>query len=175
MSGSILLTGNVSAIPIGNLPFGTDGYDSGVPRKTKTEDRSPAVVAYEAALTARRRARLITIIEDIGSQVLAVEKLGKPQSLLSRLALDPSNRNSKPIGEALAREIEHAAGKPFGWLDEDRERKITTNDLSQDAWGKELLELWPKLSESDHRALCERAAGFLQPRQNREARSRRSA
>lgn len=163
MRESILPISNRNAIPIGNLPFGINAYDGLVSYKNDETGRADQVKAYLDALQKRRAARLRQIIEDMGSQTIAVGTLKKNQGQLSQLA-----RGKKPIGEALARDLELAAGKPFGWLDHDEEQgRRIPKSIAQDAQAKKLWGMWPKLSIPDRRELCAWAAGAL--RRGRDA------
>lgn len=164
----------MNAIPIGNLPFGTAGYDQLVARKSSGKEWPTAVAAELDAVQRRRRQRLLDLIARAGGQTEAIEKLGKTQAQLSQLST-----GRKPIGEALARDLEHRAGKPFGWLDagdsESAIKKATTKSLPDDVYAKKLWALWPKLSVADHRELYGRAAGFLQRHSDDDDGLRRSA
>ncbi len=165
MRPSVLPVGNIPQVPIGNLPFSIGRYDVRVPHKIQDKDPAPQVTAYFEAITARRRERLNGLIREIGGQVKAIERLGKGQSLLSQLST-----GRKDIGESLARDIEHAAGKPFGWLDWDsEEEKRSAKHLPTDPLLRELLSLWPDLSVGDRRELIGRAAGWLQRREDIDA------
>lgn len=111
--------------------------------------------------------RFKELIASAGGQNEAIERLGKGQSQLSQLA-----KGTKKIGEALARDLEAAAGKPFGWLDGIDESHAQKNNKSLpilDAYGKKLFALWPKLTVADRRELYGRAAGFLQRDDDEEA------
>ena len=132
-----------------------------------------SVKEYFTELQRRRRTRLLEPIAFAGGQTEAVEKLGKSQAQLSQLS-----NGKKRIGEALARSLELKAGKPFGWLDATDEKPATKNNnksLPQDAYGRKLLAIWPKLSVADHRELYGRAAGFLRRDSDTGADERRSA
>jgi hypothetical protein len=160
MRRSILPIGYLKAIPIGNLPFGTDAYDVPVVRKSSGKEWPTEVAQQLEALQRRRRARLLELIARSGGQTEAIEALGKTQAQLSQLST-----GRKPIGEALARDIEHRAGKPFGWMDTDDEpiaRKAAPKHLPDDVYAKKLWAIWPRLSVADQRELYGRAAGFLQ-------------
>lgn len=135
------------------------GYDAPVPHKVQEQEGSDSVKEYFTELQRRRRSRLLDLIASAGGQTEAIERLKKSQAQLSQLST-----GKKPIGEALARSLEQAAGKPFGWMDATEERPATKSSktLPQDAYWRKLVAIWPKLTVADHRELYGRAAGFLQ-------------
>lgn len=125
--------------------------------KTIDKGRADQVKAYIDALQKRRAAKLMQIVEDMGGQAIAAVALKKNQGQLSQLST-----GKKPIGETLARDLELAAGKPFGWLDHDEEQgRRIPKSIAQDAQAKKLWGMWPKLSIPDRRELCAWAAGAL--------------
>lgn len=121
----------------------------------------PEVAAQLDAVQRIRRERLLELIAKFGGQAEAIAPLGKTQAQLSQLST-----GRKPIGEALARDIEFRAAKPFGWLDgqDARHGKNNSKYPSDDLYARKLAALWPKLSVADRRELYGRAAGFLQQR-----------
>jgi transcriptional regulator with XRE-family HTH domain len=156
MSQSILPIGHKNTIPIGNLPFGAGRYDSSVPHKTQDKEWSGPVKAYMDEMQSRRQKRFVALVRSFGGQNEAMEKLGKSQSQISQLM-----NGKKPIGETLARDIEHTVGKPFGWLDSDEDGR-TIKNLPQDPLMRELQGLWPQLPFGYRHQLVGRAAGWLQ-------------
>jgi hypothetical protein len=70
---------------------------------------------------------------------------GLEQSFAARLHISPSMwsqiKSSRPIGDKLARQIEHCAGRPPGWLDETRAGAVAPDpaeerfaELARTAW-----------------------------------------
>lgn len=68
-----------------------------------------------------RRANLRRLITEAGSVKEVAESAGTDPNYLSALASDnpPKTQSGRPrgVGDALARKLEKAAGKPPGWLD----------------------------------------------------------
>jgi hypothetical protein len=167
MSASILPVGNVAQVPFGNLPFRAHRYDLDVAHKIQDKEWSGPVKAFIDDLQSRRRARLVLLVEAVGGQVSAVERLGKSQSQLSQLT-----NGKKQIGETLARDIEFAAGKPFGWLDIDESQEKPAErgpKHPQDPAAKKLWNLWPNLDDDirmDLVIMAVNAYGELQRKQD---------
>lgn len=169
MTASVLPSSNKTLVPNGNLPFGKDDYHYVMPNGPK--DLTEPEKEYWAAVYARRRARLLDLIEIVGGQKEAVATWEMNQGLISQLS-----QGKKTIGEALARTIEQAAKKPLGWLDMDEQHgKRIPKHLPQDEYAKQLWAIWSQLSSSDRRALYERAAGWLQRRDADTPEKRRRA
>jgi hypothetical protein len=159
MRAPVLPFDNKSAIPIGNLPFGTDSYPSGVPHQIQDKGLSAPTLAYVNALQDRRRARFLSWVHSVGGQKGAIEKLDKGQAQISQLMT-----GKKPIGETLARDLEYRAKLPFGWLDEEDAVAKKNNSIPQDALTKRLLTTWSQLPPDDRRELAGMAAGLLRRR-----------
>lgn len=115
--------GNIASIPLGHLPLGNREYDGEMPSDEQNR------------LYAARRNRLRFILtEGLLTQTKLAELLDMEANYVSRMVSDGPNR--KNIGEATARAIERAAGKPKGWLDHDGEEIGTTEaeHRSTGAW-----------------------------------------
>ena len=72
----------------------------------------------------RRRNALALFQEFAGSAITGgVAPKGLEQSFAARAQISPSMwsqiKSSRPIGDKLARQLEHHGGKPTGWLDEE--------------------------------------------------------
>lgn len=71
-----------------------------------------------------RRQNAATLFQSYAEQRVAdgVSPKGLEQSFAARLQISPSMwsqiKSSRPIGDKLARQIEHLSDKPVGWLDE---------------------------------------------------------
>ncbi len=62
-----------------------------------------------------RRANLNSLIREAGSRQLFIEKTGKSDAQISQLLSD--GKNSRNVGNRLAREFEELMGKEKGWMD----------------------------------------------------------
>lgn len=75
-------------------------------------------------ITVIRRQNAATLFQSYAEQRVAdgVSPKGLEQSFATRLQISPSMwsqiKSSRPIGDKLARQIEHLSDKPVGWLDE---------------------------------------------------------
>jgi hypothetical protein len=72
----------------------------------------------------RRRNAMALFQEFAGSAITeGVAPKGLEQAFAARAQISPSMwsqiKSSRPIGDKLARQLEHHGGKPAGWLDED--------------------------------------------------------
>lgn len=67
---------------------------------------------YLAEVQAKRRKRLLELVETFDNQYEAAEEIGFSQSFISRLI-----NGHEPFGERLARKIEENFGLDFGSLD----------------------------------------------------------
>jgi hypothetical protein len=76
-------------------------------------------------LSVIRRLNLETLRHDFQTAQIAAgaKAFGLEAAFARQLEISPSQlsqmRKASPIGEKLARQIEHHCGKPKGWLDED--------------------------------------------------------
>lgn len=77
-------------------------------------------------ITLARRQNVVALFQDYAESALAKGSppKGLEQSFAASLQISPSMwsqiKSSRPIGDKLARQIEVAAGRPPGWLDESR-------------------------------------------------------
>jgi len=92
-------------------------------------------------ITITRRQNALALFQAFIEKALAAGAApkGLEQSFAATLEISPSMwsqlKSSRPIGDKLARQIEHHCGKPAGWLDEERE------DATPTAAEKAFLEL----------------------------------
>ena len=82
-------------------------------------------VSDNIAITRRRNAAAL-FQEFLQAEIAAGRPAkGLEQAFAERLQISPSLwsqvKKSRPIGDKLARQVEHHAGKPEGWLDEAHE------------------------------------------------------
>jgi hypothetical protein len=78
-------------------------------------------------ITVTRRHNALALFQDYATKALAAggAPKGLEQSFAASLQISPSMwsqiKASRPIGDKLARQIEATAGRPAGWLDQERE------------------------------------------------------
>ncbi len=78
-------------------------------------------------LTVVRRANALALFQEFAGAALVegAAAKGLEQSFAARVQISPSMwsqvKNNRPIGDKLARQLEHHGGKPAGWLDEEHE------------------------------------------------------
>jgi hypothetical protein len=77
--------------------------------------------------TVLRRRNVLSLFQAFAESAVAtgVAPKGLEQAFAAHVEISPSMwsqiKSSRPIGDKLARQIEQHAGKPAGWLDEERE------------------------------------------------------
>lgn len=75
--------------------------------------------------TVRRRRNALALFQEFAGAALAegAAAKGLEQAFAARAEISPSMwsqiKSSRPIGDRLARQLEHHGGKPAGWLDEE--------------------------------------------------------
>ena len=78
-------------------------------------------------ITVNRRRSVLALFQAYAEEAIAkgASPKGLEQTFAARLEISPSMwsqiKSSRPIGDKLARQIEQHAGKPSGWLDEERQ------------------------------------------------------
>lgn len=78
-------------------------------------------------ITVNRRRSVLALFQAYAEEAIGkgASPKGLEQSFASHLEISPSMwsqiKSSRPIGDKLARQIEQHAGKPAGWLDEERQ------------------------------------------------------
>lgn len=97
-------------------------------------------------ITITRRQNALALFQAFIEKALAAgaSPKGLEQSFAATVEISPSMwsqlKSSRPIGDKLARQIEHHCGKPAGWLDEERTDATPTAtekaflDLALKAW-----------------------------------------
>ena len=74
--------------------------------------------------TVTRRANALALFQEFMSAAVTegAAPKGLEQSFAAAMQISPSMwsqiKSSRPIGDKLARQLEHGGGKPFGWLDQ---------------------------------------------------------
>jgi hypothetical protein len=102
-----------------SLYCGVNGRDNAIPRLLH------AVHTLPDHTVTRRRNALALFQEFMAAAVTeGASPKGLEQSFATLMQISPSMwsqiKASRPIGEKLARQLEHGGGKPVGWLDQDR-------------------------------------------------------
>lgn len=99
-----------------------------------------------ADLTLTRRRNALALFQAYADRALAAgaPPKGLEQAFAAQVEISPSLwsqvKSARPIGDKLARQIEHHCGQPPGWLDEAREALVPTAaekaflDLALAAW-----------------------------------------
>jgi len=83
-------------------------------------------------ITVTRRQNALALFQDHAEKALAAGAgpKGLEQAFATRLQISPSMwsqiKSARPIGDKLARQIEHLCGKATGWLDEERASSVVT-------------------------------------------------
>ncbi len=97
-------------------------------------------------ITVARRQNALALFQDYAEKALAqgASPKGLEQAFAATLQISPSMwsqiKSSRPIGDKLARQIEHLQGKPSRWLDETRAHsaptpaELTLMELALSAW-----------------------------------------
>ncbi len=97
-------------------------------------------------ITVARRQNALALFQDYANRAMSqgASPKGLEQAFAATLQISPSMwsqiKSSRPIGDKLARQIEHLVSKPAGWLDETREVAVPTSaekalmDLALAAW-----------------------------------------
>src|SRR6185295_11774002 len=80
------------------------------------------------SITVARRQNALALFQSFAGKALAggSPPKGLEQAFAASLQISPSMwsqiKSARPIGDKLARQIEHLGGRPRGWLDEARDR-----------------------------------------------------
>jgi hypothetical protein len=83
-----------------------------------------------ANLTVSRRRNALALFQEFAEAQIAqgAAPKGLEQAFASAMEISPSMwsqvKSARPIGDKLARQLEHHAGKPPGWLDEARQTLV---------------------------------------------------
>ncbi|WP_243140671.1 S24 family peptidase [Pelistega ratti] len=103
---------------------------------------------------------LRVLISEAGNQVKLAELVGVAPSYINTLAkqrIDASTGKSKSIGESMARKLEVAMDKPYGWLDQDHSEhkddvtdgyiSLTYYDIQSSAGNGNNVEYFPAIKQ----------------------------
>ncbi len=108
-------------------------------------------------ITVARRQNVLALFQDYAEKALAqgASPKGLEQSFAATLQISPSMwsqiKSSRPIGDKLARQIEHLVGKQAGWLDEPR--AVTVPSAAEKALMELALAAWRATNSAGRKAL----------------------
>ena len=111
-------------------------------------------------ITVARRQNALSLFQDFATRALAggAPPKGLEQAFAASLQVSPSLwsqiKSARPIGDKLARQIEHLARRPRGWLDQAREPAVP--NPAETAFLELALTAWRASSRADRKALRER-------------------
>ncbi len=107
--------------------------------------------------TLTRRQNALALFQAFAEKALAsgVPPKGLEQSFAATLQISPSMwsqiKSARPIGDKLARQMEHHHAKPVGWLDEVRESGAQTP--AEQAFLDQALKAWRASNSAGRKAL----------------------
>jgi hypothetical protein len=108
-------------------------------------------------ITLARRQNALALFQAFAEKTLASggPPKGMEQSFAATLQISPSMwsqiKSSRPIGDKLARQIEHLGGKPRGWLDEARDPSAVSP--AEKAFMELALAAWRASNGTQRKAL----------------------
>jgi hypothetical protein len=118
-----------------------------------------------ANTTLVRRQNALALFQAFAERTLASggSPKGMEQAFAATLQISPSMwsqiKSSRPIGDKLARQIEHLGGKGKGWLDEERDSGALTP--AEQAWLDLALASWRASNGAGRKLLRAHLAGVL--------------
>jgi len=112
----------------------------------------------------RRRNALALFQEFAGSAITeGAAPKGLEQSFAARAQISPSMwsqiKSSRPIGDKLARQLEHHGGKPAGWLDEEH-GEPPAPDAAEERFVALARAAWQSSTARQKRELAQLIAAF---------------
>lgn len=116
--------------------------------------------------TLTRRQNALALFQEYAEKALAsgASPKGLEQSFAAALQVSPSMwsqiKSSRPIGDKLARQIEHACGRPAGWL--DAARKTAGPSAAEAAFLELALAAWRATDSTGRKALREHLKRLVQ-------------
>ena len=108
-------------------------------------------------ITVARRQNALALFQDYAEKALAqgASPKGLEQAFAAALQISPSMwsqiKSSRPIGDKLARQIEHLRDKPAGWLDEAQD--VAQPSVAEKALMDLALAAWRSTNSSGRKAL----------------------
>lgn len=109
-------------------------------------------------LTVLRRRNALTLFQQFAERELAAgaPAKGLEQAFAAQMSISPSMwsqlKSSRPIGDRLARQLEHHGGQPPGWLDEEHE--ATAPDPAEERFVALAREAWRAANAKGRRELA---------------------
>ena len=109
-------------------------------------------------ITISRRLNTVALYQEFLRQRIAAGEApkGLDQNFAAALEISPSMwsqiKSSRPIGDKLARQIERHAGKPAGWLDEERDEERPP-DAAQERMLRAAAAYWRSANAIEKRSL----------------------
>ena len=116
-------------------------------------------------ITVARRQNALALFQDYAEKALATgaSPKGLEQAFAATLQISPSMwsqiKSSRPIGDKLARQIESMAGRPAGWLDE--ERRSTSPTAAELAFVELALSAYRATNAAGRKALRQHLQSLL--------------
>ena len=120
-----------------------------------------------ANITVARRQNALSLFQAFAEKALAggSPPKGLEQAFAASLQISPSLwsqiKSARPIGDKLARQIEHFARRPRGWLDDARD-PVAPNPAER-AIMELALAAWRASSRADRKALRQRLVAAVGP------------
>ena len=119
-----------------------------------------------ANITVARRQNALALFQAFAAKALdeGSPPKGLEQAFAATLQISPSLwsqiKSARPIGDKLARQIEHLAGRPRGWLDDAREPAVPSS--AEKSFLELALAAWRASSRADRKALRERLVAAIE-------------
>jgi len=110
-------------------------------------------------ITVNRRQNALALFKAFAEKAMSsgAAPKGLEQAFAASLEISASMwsqvKSSRPIGDKLARQIEHHCGKPMGWLDE--ERVVTERSPAEQQFLELALRAWRATNAAGRKALRE--------------------
>lgn len=118
-------------------------------------------------ITVARRQNALALFQRYAEKALAqgASPKGLEQAFAAALQISPSMwsqiKSSRPIGDKLARQIEHLQNQPSGWLDEARE--AAPPSAAEKALMELALAAWRATNSAGRKALRAHLEGLAKP------------
>jgi hypothetical protein len=119
---------------------------------------SPLHRIHMPNLTLVRRRNALVLFQQFAEAQLAegAPPKGLEQSFAAQVEISPSMwsqlKSARPIGDKLARQLEHHCGKPAGWLDEEREAAAVP-DVAEERFVALARQVWRSTNAHGRREL----------------------
>ena len=110
-------------------------------------------------LTLVRRRNALALFQQFAEAALADGQpaKGMEQAFAAKVEISPSMwsqiKSARPIGDRLARQLEHHGGKPTGWLDE--EHTVTAPDPAEERFVELARRTWRSRNAKGRRELAQ--------------------